>query len=101
LLGENLMALLIKWVLVLGLLCAGTLFLAHGIGIETPLDKYEGASTSSIPIGLGILVAGFALAAFWKIETNTTRFDNDNSIDGSLSGPRKIIKVERRYDKPQ
>jgi hypothetical protein len=95
------MAILIKWVLVLGLLCAGTLFLAHGIGIETPLDKYEGSSASAIPVGLAIFAAGVALAAFWKVETHTSGFDNENSIDGSLSGPRKIIKVERRFDKLQ
>jgi hypothetical protein len=95
------MALLIKWALALALLAAGALFLAHGIGIETPLDKYEGSNASAIPIGLGILVAGFALAAFWKIDTHSSRFDNENSIDGSLSGPHKVIKVERRFDKPQ
>jgi hypothetical protein len=101
LLGEDPMALFIKWVLVLALLCGGTLFLAHGIGIETPLDKYEVSSASAVPVGVGILLAGFALAAFWKIETHTSGFDNENSIDGSLSGPRKIIKVERRFDKLQ
>ena len=95
------MAVFIKWVFVLALLCGGTLFLAHGIGIETPLDKYEGSSASAIPVGLAIFAAGVALAAFWKVETHNSGFDNENSIDGSLSGPRKIIKVERRFDKPQ
>ena len=95
------MAVLIKWLLVIALGCGGTLFLAHGIGIETPLDKYEGSSASAIPVGLGILLAGFALAAFWKIDTHNSGFDNENSADGSLNGPRKIIKVERLSDKHQ
>jgi len=97
------MATLIKWVLVLGLLSGGTLFLAHGIGIETPLAAYKGSQGSGIPVGLALFAAGVALAAFWKTDTNTSRegLDSATSFDGHSSGSRKIVKVERRFDKPQ
>lgn len=95
------MALLMKWVLVLGLLCGGALFLAHGIGIATPLDKYDVSGTHGVPVGIAIFAAGIALAAFWKIETHTSGFDSERMIDGSPSGPRKIIKVERQSNEPK
>jgi len=94
------MAILIKWALVLGLLAAGTLFLAQGIGIETPLAKHEGSGTRSIPVGIALFAAGAALAAFWKIETNTAGLDSEDSFDGRSSRSRKIVKVERHFNEP-
>jgi len=89
------MAYLVKWIMVLGLMCAGALYLAHGIGIETPLAKYGEPGFGSVAVGLGIFAAGSALAAFWRIETNTAIFDRESSVDGSSLRRRKIIKVER------
>ncbi len=95
------MEMLIKWVLVLALMSGGALFLAQGIGIETPLDKYKKSEGGGILVGLGLFAAGAALAAFWKIETDTARFDGENSMDGGSSRSRKIIKVERQFKNPQ
>lgn len=58
---------LLKFVAVMTLLLGGALFLASGLGVEISLIKYKELEVYGIPVGVALLVAGVALARFWKI----------------------------------
>ena len=75
---------LTKGLLVFGLLAAGTYFILTGLGIEVPLIKYKGFEGQRVPAGVVLLIAGIALAYFWKItETTSTKTTNTTSPDGA------------------
>jgi hypothetical protein len=57
----------LKWVLVLGLFALGAVFLVNGLAIEIALVKYKSLEAHGLPVGIAFLVAGVALAYFWKI----------------------------------
>jgi hypothetical protein len=76
----------LKVFLVFALLVGGAIFLAIGIGVDIPLVKYKEFEAYGIPAGLVLLVAGVALARFWKVsktetveETHTETISDDNS----------------------
>lgn len=96
---KEVMATLIKWVLVLVLMAGGALFLAQGIGIHTLLAKHEesGGWVRDLVVGLGSLVLGTLMAAFWKIQAGGGASDLDEDSPRS----RKVIKVERYYTGPK
>ena len=91
--GENVMALFLKWVLVLTSLSGGALFLARAIGVEIPFIKYEGLEAHGVPVGIALLAVGVALAVLWKVKTITTVEEShiENSSDGSSSEYRKTL----------
>jgi hypothetical protein len=91
------MATLTKWVLVLVFVVGGTLLLAQGIGIETPLAKYEAPATRDIAVGLALLLMGFGMAAFWQVQAG----GGASSLDENSPKSRKIIKVERHPGEPK
>jgi len=61
----------LKWITVIAVLAAGLFFLAHGLGVHIPKVEYKGPKAYDVPVGLFIVAAGIALAAFWKVETST------------------------------
>lgn len=72
----------LKFVAVIGLLTAGVVFLANGLGVSIPLVTYEGIEAYQVPVGLALLGGGIALAKFWQVstsaseETTTTTTEN-------------------------
>ncbi|MGO9240109.1 MAG: hypothetical protein ACLQBJ_04790 [Bryobacteraceae bacterium] len=91
------MVTLIKWVLILGLGIGGAIFLAQGIGIRTFLAQYEASQTRDILAGLLFLGIGFAMAAFWKVESRPSI----GEFDGESPRSRRIVKVERNVKEPK
>ncbi len=91
------MVTLIKWVLVLGLGIGGAIFLAQGIGIRTFLAQYEASQIRDILAGLLLLGRGFAMAAFWKVESRPSI----GEFDGESPRSRRIVKVERHGNEPK
>lgn len=77
-------AFFMKWILVLALLVTGAIFLVGGLGVEIPIVKYKGLEAQGVPAGIGFLVVGVALAAFWKVKT--TRIEEDRRLDISSDG---------------
>lgn len=63
---------LLKFILVLGLLAVGALFLLKGLGFDVPTLKFEGLEARDTPAGIALLIIGVALARFWKIRHTTT-----------------------------
>ena len=87
---------LIKGLLVFGLLAAGTYFLLTGFGVEVPLIKYQGFEGQRVPAGVVLLIAGIALAYFWKItETTSKKETASTSADGSSKFTSET-KTERK-----
>jgi hypothetical protein len=61
-----------KWLLVLGLLGIGALFLLTGLGIEAPVIKYQGFEGQRVPAGVVLIAAGIALAVLWRVSSTTS-----------------------------
>ena len=78
---------LLKWVLVLALLVGGAFFLATGLGVVIPLITYKGLQAHGVPVGILLVAAGVALAAFWKVSISKTveETQTQTSSDGSSS----------------
>ena len=86
---------ILKFVLVAALLACGAFFLATDLGVEVPLIKYEGLEAHNVPVGIAFLVAGVALARFWrvsitKIEEQTTTTKSDDVDKGDQSSQTNI-----------
>ena len=79
------MAGFLKWLLVFGLLAAGTFFLLRGLGIPVPLIKYKGLEGHQVPAGVVLLAAGIALASLWKVSTEESSGTTTTSEDGSTT----------------
>lgn len=75
---------LLKWILVLGLLAAGVVFLLTGVGVEIPVVKYKGVEAYGLPAGVILLAAGVALARFWPLQSTETT-ETTTSSGGSKS----------------
>lgn len=63
---------LLKWLLVLGLLATGTVFLLTGLGMEVSAIKYQGFEGQRVPAGVVLLIAAIALAALWRVTSTTS-----------------------------
>jgi hypothetical protein len=61
-----------KWLLVLGLLATGTVFLLTGLGMEVPAFKYQGFEGQRVPAGVVLLIAAITLAALWRVTSTTS-----------------------------
>jgi type III secretory pathway component EscR len=94
------MAILLKWILMLGLLVAGTFFLLTGVGVPLPLIKYKGLVSQNVPAGVVLLAAGITLSRFWKItvteettettstsKAGTTKTTTTTKTTHSMKGP--------------
>jgi len=97
------MGFLFKWLLALALMAAGALYLAQGIGIQTPLALYVKSYELGVPVGIGLFAAGVAIGALWKVEKQITReaLEKSRMDEGFANGKRMIVKVERRAKNPQ
>jgi len=94
---------LLKWILILGLLASGALFLATGLGVEIPLVKYKGLEAHNVPVGIALLTAAVVLAVFWKIsitQANEESFSETSSDGGSTSG-RSSSKTTITFGPPR
>jgi hypothetical protein len=60
-----------KFVLILTLLLAGTVFLLKGFGVDVPLVKFSGGEARNLPAGGVLLLAAVLLAKFWRIRVRT------------------------------
>jgi uncharacterized membrane protein YedE/YeeE len=70
----------IKALLVLGLLVIGVWTVLSGGHTAIARISYKGLDAYGVPIGIAFIVAGIALAYFWKIQTQqkvTERTDPD------------------------
>jgi hypothetical protein len=92
----------LKFVLVLGLLAVGTLFLLKGFGVEIPVLKYKTLEAHDIPAGIAIMVVGVALACGWKIRSTYTVVEErtEKRSDGTSATTRLEIKADLRSVHP-
>jgi hypothetical protein len=77
---------LLKFFLITICIGAAVGFLCSGIGDVIPSLKYKDFQISDIPIGVVFLIAGIALAKFWKIKETkeeSTTVTTTKSPDGS------------------
>jgi len=65
------MVIWLKFVLVAGLLVAGSVAILVGFGVPIPAVTYKGFKARDLPVGVVLIVAAIALARFWKIEETT------------------------------
>ena len=93
----------LKVVLVFMSLAGGAIFLAIGIGVEIPLVKYKEFEAYGIPAGIALLIAGVALARFWKVsktetveETHSETISDDNSITNQTTKKTTTITTLSR-----
>jgi len=93
----------LKWVLVLASLFCGALFLSRGLGVEIPLVKYKGVEAHDVPAGVAFLVAGVALARFWKIKTITIvrETETKTSRDGHSTKSQKTTTTVTEMRGPE
>jgi len=90
---------LLKWLCVVGLLTSGVVFLANGLGVTIPWVHYETFAAQGVPVGLFLLVAGVALAVFWKITLQTkeeetvteSRDDNHSTISTTVRKVKETV----------
>jgi hypothetical protein len=87
------LAIILKFLLVGGLIVAGTLFLLKGLGVDLPVLKYKGLVVRDVPAGIILLGAAIALAKFWKIEGDRTETEITESPDGRITKKVKTIRV--------
>jgi hypothetical protein len=81
---------LLKWLLVFGLLAAGTVFLLTGLGMEVPAIKFQGFEGQRVPTGVVLLIAGIALAAFWRVTITTSV--KETKPDGTSRETTRVAK---------
>jgi hypothetical protein len=91
---------LLKWLLVFGLLAAGTVFLLAGLGVEVPAIKFQGFEGQRVPAGVVLLIAGIVLAALWRVTITTsvketkpdgTIIERTRRAKGVLNSVRKAV----------
>ena len=101
--GSSFMGFLFKWVMALGMMAAGGLYMSQGLGIRTPLAQYEKARDLGIPVGFVLFAGGVAMASLWKVEKHISReaMEQARMDEGFANGKRVIVKVERRAKNPQ
>lgn len=78
------LAVLLKWLAVLACMAVGTLLLVTGAGIEIAAVKFKGLEVYGLPAGVVILIAGVALAKYWRVE-HDERIERFVSPDGAES----------------
>lgn len=83
---------LFKSLLVFFFLAAGVIVLMSGLNIEIPLVKFKGLEAHQIPVGIAIILAGVALAYFWKVSEETIESTSSTS-DGSGTTYTKTTKT--------
>jgi hypothetical protein len=57
---------------VLFCMVAGVALLVAGLGGNVPLIKFREAAAYGVPAGIGVMLVGVLLAAFWKVSSTTT-----------------------------
>ncbi len=96
---------LLKWLCVVGLLASGVVFLANGLGVTVPWVHYQAFAAQGVPVGLFLLVAGVALAVFWKITLKTTEEETrtestDYQTDTVSTTVRKVKETVTTLSNP-
>jgi len=76
---------ILKWITILLLIALGALFLAAGFGANISLIKYKGLEASGVPVGVVLVAAAVALAAFWKIEIKSETVTEEKKESGGGS----------------
>jgi hypothetical protein len=76
---------ILKVLVVISLLYLGTAFLLRHAGVELPMLKYKSLEAQNIPAGVVLLVAGVAIAKFWRVRWRETRTEQTTTTypDGS------------------
>jgi hypothetical protein len=99
---------LLKFLLVSGMLIAGAFFIAASLGVEIALIKYKGLEVYGLPAGVVLLVAGLALARFWKVsnteKTTTTDFMHSytaQSGDAVSTTSQKQTEITTTFNPPK
>jgi hypothetical protein len=95
------LAVLLKWLLVLGCLAAGLGLLLTGLGAEIPLIRYQGLEAHGMPAGIAALIAGVALAKFWRIENESTQITQTTGPDGTMQFVKHTKRMRRLMLKPR
>lgn len=92
---------LLKWMLVLGLLATGTVFLLHGLGVSMAWLHYKELEAYGIPAGVLLLVAGVALAALWPVssEREVVTESSDSYTEEGVTHTSVTRTVERVVNK--
>lgn len=94
------MVFLLKWISVLVLLVAGCLFLAEGLGSQIPMIKYQGFEGKNLPVGAVLLVAGIALAYFWKVSVTEESSTTTSESQEGTTTTTTLKKVIRCLNEP-
>jgi len=73
------------------------LFLATGVGVETPLLKYEALEAHGVPAGVILISAGVALGYFWKVSRTKIVVEKTHrdTSDGSSTTTREEITTNK------
>lgn len=94
---------LLKFVAVVALLVGGAFFLATGLGVEIPLIKYKGLEARGVPVGIALLIAGVALARFWKVHSTESIEETftQTSADGDSTTTQKKTETTTNFRPPR
>lgn len=90
---------LLKFVAVIALLVGGAFFLAAGLGVEISLIRYKGLEVHGVPTGVALLIAGVALARFWKVRRTeyTEETVTYSAADGSSTTTQKETETTTTF----
>jgi hypothetical protein len=89
----------LKWVLVLGLLVVGVVFLLAGVGATIPLIKFKELEAHGVPIGLGVIGAGVLLAWLWPVSKRVVEIEITEIVapDGTVTRNESRVESDIKF----